>query len=181
MGTNFVHLFSATWPKVAKDPKKWVVPVWLWSGGGMLFYPTFRYHQFEHGFQWCMKCVQSCVKICLEKLTSHDLTSVETWGWRAFQPIWTNLRFRRLINISLSINERPKTVALHILFSSEVHINETTYATVITTDISTTNGVIHIIDRVLKLPIVTDDANSGKDHNTFLLFALFSCVYYVIF
>ena len=47
--------------------------------GGGLFCPTFRYHQFDHGFQWCMTRVQSHVKICLEKFTSCDLTNVETF------------------------------------------------------------------------------------------------------
>ena len=49
------------------------------GGGGVLFCPTFRYHQFDDAFQWCMKCVQSCVKIFLEKFMSRDLTNIETF------------------------------------------------------------------------------------------------------
>ena len=70
--------FSATWSKVAGNVRKWLVPVWPLTEGG-LFCPTFRYHQFDHGFQWCMKCVQSCMKKCLKKFTLHDLTNVETF------------------------------------------------------------------------------------------------------
>ena len=54
-----------------------------WGGG--LFCPTFRYHQFDHVFRWWMKCVQLCVKICLEKFTLHDLV-----GGGGSGPIYIN-------------------------------------------------------------------------------------------
>ena len=80
-------------------------------------------------FQWCVKCVPWCVKcvhwsmksmkcawwcveICLEKFQLHNQSNPETClrgGTEEvfFQLIWTNLRFRWLINIGLSINKRP--------------------------------------------------------------------------
>ena len=106
--------FYASWTKVAGNCMKWIdpvknfFPVWpLWGEGGFSAMSLMRCSMMHEIY--CGK-VMSCDMTRAEYLTKRQKR--RGGGGGGVRPIWTNLRFRRLINIGISINERPITPPL---------------------------------------------------------------------
>ena len=102
-------VFSASWTtKVARNCMKWIDPVSEFPLFG--HWGLFCQVPDEMFKDACNMVPQSYITWQNASRVSHqkaESVCVGGGGGVAFRLIWINLRFRRLINIGLSINERP--------------------------------------------------------------------------